>query len=115
MLSSSSRASSAINQGKDTSLKDELFNLKGRYRADRLRRVSTQDQNLDLQKDALAKAGCKKIVIDVASGKSEARAGLEKLREIMRRGNVIVVWRLDRFRRSLRHLIDVMTDLAAGC
>jgi DNA invertase Pin-like site-specific DNA recombinase len=74
-------------------------------------RVSTQEQNLDLQKDALKKAGCEKIVVDVASGKNETRAGLEKLREVMRKGDVIVVWRLDRLGRSLRHLIDVMTEL----
>jgi DNA invertase Pin-like site-specific DNA recombinase len=42
-------------------------------------RVSTQDQNLDLQKDALKRAGCEKIVVDMASGKSETRSGLEKL------------------------------------
>ncbi len=74
-------------------------------------RVSTQDQNPDLQKHALKKTSCEKIVVDVASGKSEARAGLEKLREVMRKGDVIVVWRLDRLGRSLRHLIDVMTEL----
>jgi DNA invertase Pin-like site-specific DNA recombinase len=59
-------------------------------------RVSTQEQNLDPQKDALKKAGCEKIIVDTASGKSETRAGLEKLREVMRKGDVIVVWRLDR-------------------
>ncbi len=74
-------------------------------------RVSTQDQNLNLQKDALKRAGCEKIVVDVASGKNEARSGLEKLRELMRKGDVVVVWRLDRLGRSLRHLIDVMTEL----
>jgi DNA invertase Pin-like site-specific DNA recombinase len=74
-------------------------------------RVSTQEQNLDLQKDALKKAGCEKIIVDKASGKSETRAGLEKLREVVRKGDVIVVWRLDRLGRSLRHLIGVMTEL----
>jgi DNA invertase Pin-like site-specific DNA recombinase len=74
-------------------------------------RVSTHDQNLALQKDALKKVGCEKIIVETASGKSEARAGLEKLREIVRKGDVIVVWRLDRLGRSLRHLIDVMTEL----
>jgi len=73
-------------------------------------RVSMQEQNLNLQKDALKKAGCEKIVVDVASGKSEVRAGLEKLREVMRKGDVVVVWRLDRLGRSLRHLIEVMTE-----
>src|ERR1700683_1686377 len=74
-------------------------------------RISTQEQNLHLQKDALKKAGCEKIVVDVASGKTEARAGLDKLREVMRKGDIVVVWRLDRLGRSLRHLIDVMTEL----
>jgi DNA invertase Pin-like site-specific DNA recombinase len=74
-------------------------------------RVSTQEQNLDLQRDALKKAGCEKIIVDKASGKSETRAGLEKLREMVRKDDVIVVWRLDRLGRSLRHLIDVMTEL----
>ena len=48
-------------------------------------RISTHDQNLALQKDALKKAGCEKIIVETASGKSEARAGLEKLREIVRK------------------------------
>jgi DNA invertase Pin-like site-specific DNA recombinase len=74
-------------------------------------RVSTQDHNLNRQKNAPKRAGCEKIIVDVASDKSEARAGLEKLRELMRKGDVIVVWRLDRLGRWLRHLIDVMTDL----
>jgi DNA invertase Pin-like site-specific DNA recombinase len=74
-------------------------------------RVSTQEQNLDLQKDALKKAGCEKFIVEKASGKNEARAGLEKLREVMRKGDVIVVWRLDRLGRSLSHLIEVMKEL----
>ena len=74
-------------------------------------KASTQDQNLNLQKDVLKRAGCEKIMADMASGKNEAQAGLEKLREIVRKGDMIVVWRLDRLGRSLRHLIDVMTEL----
>jgi DNA invertase Pin-like site-specific DNA recombinase len=74
-------------------------------------RVSTQEQNLDLQKDALKKAGCEKFIVEKASGKNEARTGLEKLREVMRKGDVIVVWRLDRLGRSLSHLIEVMKEL----
>jgi len=74
-------------------------------------RVSTQEQNLDLQKDALKRAGCDKIIEDVISGKSEHRSGLERAREMLREGDVLVVWRLDRLGRSLKHLIEFMADL----
>jgi DNA invertase Pin-like site-specific DNA recombinase len=74
-------------------------------------RVSTQEQNLDLQKDALTRAGCERIMEDVASGKTQHRSGLEQLRQVLRRGDVLVVWRLDRLGRSLRHLIDLLSEL----
>jgi len=74
-------------------------------------RVSTADQNLDLQKDALAKAGCEKIIEDTASGGKQQRSGLERARELLRQGDVLVVWRLDRFGRSLKHLIELMSEL----
>src|SRR5512135_3886855 len=74
-------------------------------------RVSTHDQNLDLQKDALQKAGCEKLVVDVASGKKTQRSGLDQVRELLREGDVLVVWRLDRLGRSLKHLIELMTEL----
>ena len=74
-------------------------------------RVSTQEQNLDLQKDALKRAGCKKIIEDVASGKTENRPGLARALELLREGDVLVVWRLDRLGRSLKHLIELMTEL----
>jgi DNA invertase Pin-like site-specific DNA recombinase len=74
-------------------------------------RVSTQEQNLDLQKDALKRAGCKKIIEDVASGKTENRPGLDHVRELLREGDILVVWRLDRLGRSLKHLIELMTEL----
>lgn len=74
-------------------------------------RVSTQEQNLDLQKDALTRAGCERIMEDVASGKAQHRSGLEQLRQVLRRGDVLVVWRLDRLGRSLRHLIDLLSEL----
>lgn len=73
-------------------------------------RVSTHDQNLDLQKDALANAGCEKVFIDVASGKSTDRSGLERAKELLREGDVFVVWRLDRLGRSLKHLIETLTE-----
>jgi DNA invertase Pin-like site-specific DNA recombinase len=74
-------------------------------------RVSTHDQNLDLQKDALKKAGCERIIVDVASGKKEKRSGLDRARDLLRKGDVLVVWRLDRLGRSLKHLIELMTEL----
>ncbi len=74
-------------------------------------RVSTTEQNLDLQRDALKAAGCGKIVEDTVSGGKVQRAGLDRIRETLRQGDVLVVWRLDRMGRSLRHLIDLMTEL----
>lgn len=77
-------------------------------------RVSTHEQNLDLQRDALKAAGCQKIIEDTASGGKGKRAGLERVRELLREGDVLVVWRLDRLGRSLRHLIELMTELEGG-
>lgn len=74
-------------------------------------RVSTTDQNLDLQKDALEKAGCEKIFVDQASGAKTARPGLDQALEYVRKGDVLVVWRLDRLGRSLKHLIEVVESL----
>jgi DNA invertase Pin-like site-specific DNA recombinase len=74
-------------------------------------RVSTFDQNPDLQKDALEKAGCEKIFTDTISGTVSQRPGLTKIKEILRRGDTLVVWRLDRLGRSLKDLIDWMNYL----
>ncbi len=74
-------------------------------------RVFTHDQNLDLQKDALEKAGCKKLFVDEVSGTVAKREGLEKAKEILREGDVLIVWRLDRLGRSIRDLIDWVTQL----
>lgn len=74
-------------------------------------RVSTQLQNLDLQEKALKDAGCQKIVTDVASGKHAFRPGLEQLRDILRPEDTLVVWRLDRLGRSLKHLIEFVDEL----
>ncbi len=74
-------------------------------------RVSTTDQNLSLQHDALSKAGCKKIYRDIASASKDSREGLNKALEALREGDTLVVWRLDRLGRSLRHLIDVVGRL----
>lgn len=74
-------------------------------------RVSTHDQNLDLQRDALDKAGCTKIFVDEISGTVAQRAGLEKAKEVLRQGDVLIVWRLDRLGRSIRDLIDWVNHL----
>ncbi len=74
-------------------------------------RVSTLEQNLDLQRDALQKAGCDKVIVDQISGTTSNRPGLEKVRELLRSGDTLVVWRLDRLGRSLRDLIDWMQYL----
>jgi DNA invertase Pin-like site-specific DNA recombinase len=74
-------------------------------------RVSTQDQNLDLQTEALAKAGCKKIFDDKISGSHAERPGLAKLQEALRDGDTLVVWKLDRLGRSVKHLVDLVGEL----
>lgn len=74
-------------------------------------RISTHDQNLDLQRDALEQAGCTRIYEDRLSGAASARPGLEKLREVLRTGDTLVVWRLDRLGRSLKDLIAWITWL----
>src|SRR5947209_7135886 len=74
-------------------------------------RVSTTEQTLDLQLDALKKAGCSKIFTDTASGAKTERKGLDEALAYVRSGDTLVVWRLDRLGRSLKHLIEVVTDL----
>ena len=69
-------------------------------------RVSTSDQNPNLQTDALKVAGCQKIFIDKISGTKSDRPELNKLKEQLREGDTIVVWRLDRLGRSLKDLIE---------
>ena len=74
-------------------------------------RVSTHEQNLDLQKDALQKAGCEKIFVDELSGAKATRPGLQDAMDQLREGDVLVVWRLDRLGRSLRDLLDLVAKL----
>src|SRR5690606_21306163 len=76
-------------------------------------RVSTDDQNLSLQLDALAKAGCDKIYEDRMSGAKAARPGLQLALEVARAGDVLVVWRLDRLGRSLKDLIEMVSQMEA--
>ena len=75
-------------------------------------RISTADQNLDLQRDALTKAGCERLFEDQASGSRADRPGLAEAIEFARKGDTLVVWRLDRLGRSLPHLLDVVGGLA---
>jgi DNA invertase Pin-like site-specific DNA recombinase len=72
-------------------------------------RISTTDQTLDLQRDALEKAGCDQIFTDKVSGTKAERKGLTEALSHLRNGDTLVVWRLDRLGRSLRHLIDTIT------
>jgi DNA invertase Pin-like site-specific DNA recombinase len=74
-------------------------------------RVSTTDQNLTLQKDALLKAGCEKIYTDEMSGTKSDRPGLSKALEILRKDDTLVVWKLDRLGRSVKNLIELVSDI----
>jgi DNA invertase Pin-like site-specific DNA recombinase len=76
-------------------------------------RVSTDDQNLDLQKDALTHAGCERILEDYQSGVKAERQGLSAALDYAREGDTLVVWRLDRLGRSLKDLIEIVTQLEA--
>jgi DNA invertase Pin-like site-specific DNA recombinase len=76
-------------------------------------RVSTLDQTLALQQDALTAAGCEKIFTDTASGSLTDRPGLAEALSHLRAGDTLVVWRLDRLGRSLPHLIETVSALAA--
>src|SRR5437773_9356611 len=74
-------------------------------------RVSTQDQTLNLQKDALENIGCSKIFTDTISGSTTERKGLDAALAYVREGDSLVVWKLDRLGRSLKHLIETITQL----
>jgi DNA invertase Pin-like site-specific DNA recombinase len=74
-------------------------------------RVSTDDQDHALQLDALRAAGCERIITETASGSRTDRIELARLIESARTGDTLVVWRLDRLGRSLRHLIDLSEQL----
>ncbi len=74
-------------------------------------RVSTQDQNLELQRKALLDAGCEKIFDDKLSGSRSDRPGLAQALEFLRDGDTLVVWKLDRLGRSVKHLVDLVGEL----
>ena len=77
-------------------------------------RVSTSDQTLNSQEDDLRAAGCERIFTDVASGSKTARPGLAEALDHLRKGDTLVVWRLDRLGRSLKHLIETVGVEAAA-
>lgn len=74
-------------------------------------RVSTGEQSLDLQRDALDRAGCERVFDDVCSGRATERPGLGKALDIARDGDTLVVWKLDRIGRSLPHVVGLVGDL----
>lgn len=74
-------------------------------------RVSTQDQNPELQLDALRAAGCEQVFSDKASGALKDRPELTACLRILRKGDSLVVWKLDRLARSLKDLVELMHDL----
>lgn len=74
-------------------------------------RTSTQDQNLELQREALTNAGCQKIFEDKLSGTRVDRPGLMKALEISRAGDILIVWKLDRLGRSVKQLVDLINEL----
>jgi DNA invertase Pin-like site-specific DNA recombinase len=75
-------------------------------------RVSTGEQEAALQLDALEQAGCSQVFSDTASGALNDRPELARVLDHLREGDTLVVWRLDRLGRSLRHLVDTVTTLA---
>lgn len=74
-------------------------------------RVSTKDQSLDMQVDALKKVGCEQICVEIASGTKTARPVLDEIMRNIRDGDILVVWKLDRLGRNLAHLIQLTTKL----
>jgi DNA invertase Pin-like site-specific DNA recombinase len=74
-------------------------------------RVSTHEQNLALQKDALKKIGCEEIFEDKVTGLATSRPGINEAISYLRPGDTLVVWRLDRLGRSLKHLIELVGKL----
>ncbi|RBH74630.1 recombinase family protein [Xanthomonas oryzae] len=87
-----------------------MFSTKHRWNS----QVSTDDQNLDLQRDALAAAGCGRIFVDTASGAKADRPGLADALDFTRSGDVLVVWRLDRLGRSLKELVSLVDRLSGS-
>jgi DNA invertase Pin-like site-specific DNA recombinase len=76
-------------------------------------RVSTQDQRLDVQREALRRAGCERVYEDTASGRVADRPGLVQALDQLRAGDTFVVWKLDRLGRSVKQLVDLVSGFEA--
>ena len=76
-------------------------------------RVSTEDQNLDLQLDALKTAGCEQLFTDKVSGAAKAKDGLEEALRYVREGDILVVWKLDRLGRTVKGLVELVEGMQA--
>ncbi len=74
-------------------------------------RVSKLEQNLDLQRDALRKAGCEEVIEDTQSGSQRERLGLNRALDKLRKDDTLVVWKLDRLGRSVKDLVELVDDL----
>lgn len=74
-------------------------------------RVSTRDQNVAAQREALLAAGCDTIFDDTISGSTQSRSGLDKALAVLVPGDVLVVWKLDRLGRSMQHVVNTVLDL----
>jgi DNA invertase Pin-like site-specific DNA recombinase len=74
-------------------------------------RVSTRDQNVAAQREALLAAGCETIFDDTISGSTKSRSGLDKAMAALVPGDVLVVWKLDRLGRSMQHVVNTVLDL----
>ena len=74
-------------------------------------RVSTQEQNLELQREALVEAGCQKIFEDKVTGIRAERPGFAKMLEMLREGDTLIVWKLDRLGRSVKQLVNLIDEL----
>src|SRR3954468_2145851 len=94
----------SVSEG-DSSMSTAIVGYKAGYA-----RVSTLEQDEALQRDALNTAGCERILVDKASGKLDHRPGLDAMLEQLRSSDTVVVWRLDRLGRSLRNLIDLVSE-----
>ncbi|OQR42423.1 resolvase, partial [Klebsiella aerogenes] len=76
-------------------------------------RVSTDDQNLDIQLASLQEAGCERVFKEKLSGASMARPEIQRLLDNLRNGDVVIVWRLDRLARSTRDLLEIADRIKA--
>ncbi|MES1857261.1 recombinase family protein, partial [Escherichia coli] len=73
------------------------------------------DQNTDLQRNALVCAGCEQIFEDKLSGTRTDRPGLKRALKLLQKGDTLVVWKLDRLGRSMKHLISLVGELRGHC